>query len=236
MNNPKDLHSNHQSYTTTLVRQLDQWLQSLPEGLTSEITITQEWKSMIASYEYLNNLHKEKTLNRTTTRHFIDVKSAVHDLRMRVDAHYSEAYSSVVARREAIIQQAIGSKHMRYARRIQLLQELHREWGQLPSLMHLHERALWQRFKTAVKEAQHYESKTRHFEVADIGVAYHVKKHLLHEAKMVQNDLTKSQALQRLREIELHWRNLPNANVDLDKRLRAKLRDIQRAVEERPEE
>lgn len=236
MKHPKALHSTHERYTTSLVRQLDQWLQSLSNELTPAITTTKEWTSMIASYEYLNKLHKEKNLTRTTARHFIDVKTAVHKLRMEIDTHYEAAYSSVVVQREAIIQQAIGSKHMRYGRRIQLLQELHREWGQLPSLMHVHERALWQRFKNAVRESQHYESVSRQFEVADLGVAYHVKKHLLHEAKIVQNDSSRTQALQRLQEIEQHWRDLPDANVDLDKRLRAKLRDIQRAVEERPEE
>jgi hypothetical protein len=234
--NSQDLNSKHQRYATTLVLKLAQWVQALPTDLPSSFIKTKEWQSMIASYEYLNKLHKEKHLSRTTARNFVDVKSALHEIRMDVDVHYANEYSSVVAHREAIIQQAMGSKHMRYARRIQLLQELHREWGQLPSLLHLHERALWYRFKSAVKEAQRYETKTRQFEVADVEVAYEVKKHLLHEAKLVLNELSKTKAQERLQSIDLRWRNLPTANLDLDKRLRAKLRDIQRAVEERPEE
>lgn len=166
----------------------------------------------------------------------MDIKNAIHEVRMEVDRTYKEKYSSVVAEREAIIQQALGSKHLRYARRIHFLQELHRAWAQLPTLMHIHERALWQRFKVAVKEAQHYETKTRKFEVADVEVAYHVKKHLLAEAKLVQKELPKSLASSRLHEIEIRWRDLPNVHADLDKRLRAKLRDIQRSVEEQPDQ
>jgi hypothetical protein len=234
--NSHNLNSKHQRYATTLVLKLAQWLRALPSNLPSSFTKSKEWQSMIASYEYLNKLHQDKQLSRTTARNFVDVKSALHDVRMDVDEDYENAYTSVVSHREAIIQQAIGSKHMRYGRRIQYLQDLHRDWGQLPPLMHLHERALWVRFKSAVKEAQRYETKTRQFEVADVEVAYEVKKHLLHEATLVSSECSKTEARQRLQNIEVHWQSLPKANIDVDNRLRAKLRDIQRAVEDRPDE
>ena len=235
MKTHKNLNPNHQRYTTTLVRQLDHWVQTLPAELDEKMTKTKEWHSMIASFEYVQSFHQKKSLDKTTARQFMDIKNAMHEVRMEVDRTYMEKYSSVVEEREAIIQQALGSKHLRYARRIHFLQELHRAWAQLPTLMHIHERALWQRFKAAVKEAQHYETKTRKFEVADAEVAYHVKKHLLAEAKLVQQELPKSLASSRLHEIEKRWRDLPKVHADLDKRLRAKLRDIQRAVEERSE-
>ncbi len=236
MKTHKNLNPNHQRYTTTLVRQLDHWVQTLPAELDEQMTTTKEWHSMIASFEYVQSFHQKKSLDKTTARQFMDIKNAIHEVRMEVDRTYKEKYSSVVAEREAIIQQALGSKHLRYARRIHFLQELHRAWAQLPTLMHIHERALWHRFKAAVKEAQHYETKTRKFEVADVEVAYHVKKHLLAEAKMAQKELPKSLASSRLHEIEMRWRDLPNVHADLDKRLRAKLRDIQRSVEERPDQ
>ncbi len=236
METPKNLNTNHQRYTITLIRQLDHWVQTLPAERDEQMTTTREWHSMIASFEYVQSFHQKKSLDKTTARQFMDIKNAIHEVRMEVDRPYMEKYSSVVAEREAMIQQALGSKHLRYARRIHFLQELHRAWGNLPTLLHTHERALWQRFKAAVKEAQNYETKTRKFEVADVEVAYHVKKHLLEEAKFVQKELPKSLASSRLHEIEMRWRDLPTVHTDLDKRLRAKLRDIQRVVEERAEE